>query len=99
MKLKKLVTGKTRILAVNHVSNSLGTINPVKEIIDIAHKYNVPVLIDGAQAVSHIQVDVQELDCDFYCFSGHKMYAPMGNWCDLRKRKMVRKYAPISRRW
>ena len=75
---KKLFTDKTRIVAVNHVSNTLGTVNPVKQIVDIAHAHGVPVLIDGAQAISHLKVDVQELGCDFYCFSGHKMYGPMG---------------------
>lgn len=73
-----LFTEKTRIVAVNHVSNTLGTVNPVAEIIRIAHEHGVPVLIDGAQAVSHLAVDVQALGCDFYCFSGHKMYGPMG---------------------
>jgi cysteine desulfurase/selenocysteine lyase len=76
--LGKLISNKTRIIAVTHVSNSLGTINPVKEIIEIAHKHNIPVLIDGAQAVQHIAVDVQKLDCDFYVFSGHKTYGPTG---------------------
>ncbi len=65
-------------MAVNHVSNTLGTVNSVREIIDIAHEHGVPVLIDGAQAISHLAVDVQALGCDFYCFSGHKMYGPMG---------------------
>ena len=76
--LESLITERTKIVAVAHVSNSLGTVNPIKEIIRIAHSRNVPVLIDGAQAVAHCPVDVQALDCDFYCFSGHKMYAPMG---------------------
>ena len=75
---RRLFTANTRLVAVTHVSNTLGTVNPVKEIIDIAHANGVPVLIDGAQAVSHVKVDVQALGCDFYCFSGHKMYAPMG---------------------
>ena len=73
-----LFTSRTRIVACNHVSNTLGTINPVREITDIAHSHQVPVLIDGAQAVAHMAVDVQQIGCDFYCFSGHKMYAPMG---------------------
>lgn len=77
-KLEGLVTDKTKLIAVNHVSNSLGTINPVKEFIELAHKNNVPVLIDGAQAVQHTTVDVQELDADFYVFSGHKIYGPTG---------------------
>jgi cysteine desulfurase / selenocysteine lyase len=75
---KKLISGKTKIVAVTQISNVLGTINPVKEIIDYAHQYNIPVLVDGAQGVSHLNVNVTELDCDFYCFSGHKMYGPMG---------------------
>lgn len=75
---KKLITPKTKIVAVTHVSNSLGTVNPVKEIIAIAHAKNIPVLIDGAQAIQHEAVDVQDLDCDFYAFSGHKVYGPTG---------------------
>ena len=75
---RSLFTARTRIVACTHVSNTLGTINPVKEIVDIAHSHGVPVLIDGAQAVAHMKVDVQQIGCDFYCFSGHKMYAPMG---------------------
>jgi cysteine desulfurase/selenocysteine lyase len=75
---ERLLTDKTRIVAVTHVSNTLGTVNPIGEIVKIAHHRNIPVMVDGAQAVSHLKVDVQQLDCDFYCFSGHKMYAPMG---------------------
>lgn len=76
--LESMLTDRTKIVAVTHVSNTLGTINPIEEIIRIAHAHNVPVMVDGAQAVAHTRVDVQALDCDFYCFSGHKMYAPMG---------------------
>ncbi len=75
---ESLFTKRTRMVACCHVSNTLGTVNPVKEIVAIAHAHGVPVLIDGAQAVAHMPVDVQALGCDFYCFSGHKMYAPMG---------------------
>lgn len=75
---EKMLTEKTKLVAVTHISNSLGTINPVKEIIRIAHKYDIPVLIDGAQGIVHEMVDVQDMDCDFYCFSGHKLYGPMG---------------------
>lgn len=75
---KGLFSSHTKLVAVNHVSNTLGTINPIKDIVAYAHKQGVPVLIDGAQGISHIAVDVQDIDCDFYCFSGHKMYAPMG---------------------
>ena len=75
---KALFNEHTRIVACNHVSNTLGTVNPVRELTEIAHSHNVPILIDGAQAVAHMAVDVQQIGCDFYCFSGHKMYAPMG---------------------
>lgn len=75
---ESLFSSRTRIVAVNHVSNTLGTINPVRDIVALAHAHNVPVLIDGAQSVPHMPIDVQALDADFYCFSGHKMYAPMG---------------------
>ena len=75
---ERLFSERTRIVAVTHVSNTLGTVNPIRQIVDIAHAHGVPVLVDGAQAVSHIAVDVQALGCDFYCLSGHKMYAPMG---------------------
>ena len=73
-----LFSSHTRLVAVNHVSNTLGTVNPIKEMVRIAHSHQVPVLVDGAQAVAHMPVDVQDLGCDFYCFSGHKMYGPMG---------------------
>ncbi|HXL73386.1 MAG TPA: aminotransferase class V-fold PLP-dependent enzyme, partial [bacterium] len=75
---KKLVTAKTKLVAVTHVSNALGTINPVAEIVQYAHSKGVLVLIDGAQSIPHVKVDVQSLDCDFYVFSGHKIYAPTG---------------------
>ena len=75
---RKLLSKKTKIVAVTHISNSLGTVNPVKEIIAAAHEKGIPVLIDGAQAIHHTTVDVKELDCDFYAFSAHKMYGPTG---------------------
>ena len=75
---KKLIGPKTELISLVHVSNSLGTINPIKEMIQIAHAQNIPVLIDGAQAIHHTPVDVQELDADFYVFSAHKMYGPTG---------------------
>ena len=75
---EKLVNDKTRLISVVHMSNALGTINPVKKIIAVAHEKGIPVLLDGAQAIPHITVDVQELDCDFYVFSAHKLYAPSG---------------------
>jgi len=73
-----LLGPRTKIVAVTHVSNALGTINPVQRIIEMAHRGNIPVLVDGAQAVPHLKVDVQALDCDFYVFSGHKVYGPTG---------------------
>jgi cysteine desulfurase/selenocysteine lyase len=75
---EKLLGPSTRIAAISHVSNALGTINPAKEMIGMAHARGVPVLVDGAQAVPHMRVDVQDLDCDFYAFSAHKMYGPTG---------------------
>ena len=74
----KLFNERTRIVSITHVSNVLGSINPVKDIVRIAHEHNVPVLIDGAQSSPHMKVDVQDLDCDFYAFSGHKIYGPTG---------------------
>ena len=76
--MERLFNGHTRLVAVCHASNTLGTVNPVADIVAMAHAHGVPVLVDGAQAVSHMKVDVQALGCDFYCFSGHKMYGPMG---------------------
>lgn len=76
--LDELLSSKTKIMAIGHVSNALGSINPIKEMIAQAHAKNIPVLVDGAQAVPHMVVDVQDLDCDFYVFSGHKMFAPTG---------------------
>jgi cysteine desulfurase / selenocysteine lyase len=73
-----LISEKTKLIAIAHVSNTLGTINPVKQIIEFAHKQNIPVLLDGAQATPHMPVDVQDLDCDFYTFSGHKVMGPTG---------------------
>lgn len=75
---EKLITDKTKIISLTYVSNVLGTINPIKKIIEIAHRNNVPVLIDAAQAIQHLSVDVRDLDCDFLVFSGHKVYGPAG---------------------
>jgi cysteine desulfurase/selenocysteine lyase len=75
---ERLLSDRTKLVAVTHLSNALGTINPVKQIIQIAHRRGVPVLVDGAQAVPHLKVDVRDLDCDFYAFSGHKLYGPTG---------------------
>ncbi len=75
---ERLLTDRTRFVAVVHLSNALGTINPVKRLIELAHARGIPVLVDGAQSAPHLQVDVQELDCDFFAFSGHKLYGPTG---------------------
>ncbi|MEI8005594.1 MAG: cysteine desulfurase [Bacteroidota bacterium] len=94
--LYSLISDRTRIIALTHVSNVLGTINPVKEIIAHAHSKGIPVLIDGAQGVSHISVDVTDLDCDFYCFSGHKMYGPMGIGVLYGKEKWLEELPPYQ---
>jgi cysteine desulfurase/selenocysteine lyase len=92
--LKKLITSKTKIIAVTHLSNVTGTIVPIKEIVEIAHKKNVPVLVDGCQAVPHIKVDVTDLDCDFYAFSGHKVYGPTGVGILYAKKKWLERLPP-----
>jgi len=91
-----LLNEKTKFVAFTHVSNALGTINPVKKMIDQAHKYGVPVLIDGAQSAPHMQVDVQDLDCDFYAFSGHKMFAPTGSGVVFGKAELLEKMNPFQ---
>ena len=75
---EKLLKERPKVVSIAHISNVLGTINPVKEMVKMAHKYDIPVVIDGAQSIAHHPIDVQDLDCDFFVFSGHKMYAPMG---------------------
>ena len=92
----KLLSDKTKIVAITYVSNTLGTINPIKEIIRMAHARHIPVMVDGAQAMSHIPVDVQALDCDFFCFSGHKMYAPMGIGVMYGKAKWLNEMPPYQ---
>ncbi len=87
--LDELITGRTKIMAVTHISNVLGIINPVKEIIDKCHLRGVPVLVDGAQGAVHCKVDVQEMDCDFYVFSGHKLYAATGTGVLYGKRELL----------
>jgi len=91
-----LLNERTKLVAVMHVSNALGTINPIKEMIAQAHKYGVPVLIDGAQAAPHMPVDVQDLDCDFYVFSGHKMYAPTGSGVVYGKLEILETMNPFQ---
>ncbi|PKP21538.1 MAG: cysteine desulfurase CsdA [Bacteroidetes bacterium HGW-Bacteroidetes-21] len=92
--LESLISPKTKIVSVAHISNSLGTINPIDKIIAIAHKHNVPVMIDGAQGIQHSIVDVQKLDCDFYAFSGHKIYGPTGIGVLYGKEKWLNEMPP-----
>ncbi len=93
-KLDELITERTKIMAVTHISNVLGIINPVKEIIEKCHSKNIPVLVDGAQGAVHCKVDVQDMDCDFYVFSGHKLYAATGTGVLYGKRKWLEAMPP-----
>ena len=93
---ENLLNERTKIVAVSHVSNSLGTINPIKEMTATAHKFGVPVLVDAAQSVPHFPVDVQDLDCDFFVFSGHKMFAPTGSGIVYGKRKWLDQMPPYQ---
>jgi len=95
-KYEKLLTPETKLVAVAHVSNALGTVNPVRRIIRMAHERGIPVLVDGAQAVPHLQVDVQDLDCDFYVFSGHKMYGPTGIGVLYGKQRLLEAMPPYQ---
>jgi cysteine desulfurase/selenocysteine lyase len=92
---ERMLNEKTRLVAVNHVSNSLGTVNPIEEIIRLAHAHEVPVLVDAAQSVQHIAHDVQSMDADFYVFSGHKMYGPMGIGIFYGKEKWLEALPPF----
>jgi cysteine desulfurase/selenocysteine lyase len=91
-----LLTPRTKLVSVVHVSNSLGTINPVEELVSVAHERGIPVLLDGAQAVPHLKVDVQALDCDFYAFSGHKMFGPTGIGVLYGKRTLLESLPPYQ---
>ncbi|HWW82201.1 MAG TPA: cysteine desulfurase, partial [Vicinamibacterales bacterium] len=94
--LERLLSNRTKMLAVVHVSNALGTINPVREICRVAHARGIPVLVDGAQAVAHMAVDVQSLDCDFYAFSGHKIFGPTGIGVLYGKRELLESMPPYQ---
>ncbi len=94
--LAETLNEKTKLIAIAHISNVMGIINPIKEIIAMAHQKNIAVLIDGAQAVPHMTIDVQDLDCDFYIFSGHKMYAPMGIGILFGKKKYLDAMPPYQ---
>lgn len=93
---ENMITEKTKLVSIVFTSNTLGTINPIKEIIETAHKYDVPVLVDGAQAVQHSTVDVQELDCEFFVFSGHKLYGPTGIGVLYGKTEYLEKLPPYQ---
>ncbi len=93
---KALLSDKTKLVAITHVSNTLGTINPAKEIVDFSHKLNIPVLFDGAQSVPHMKVDVQNLNCDFYAFGAHKMFGPTGIGVLYGKKKWLEKLPPYQ---
>jgi cysteine desulfurase/selenocysteine lyase len=92
--IEELISSKTRLIAVTHVSNVLGTVNPVAEIIRLGHNYNIPTLVDAAQSVQHIPIDVQALDCDFLAFSAHKMYGPTGVGVLYGKERLLEKMPP-----
>jgi cysteine desulfurase / selenocysteine lyase len=96
MHFKEIISNKTKIVAITHISNSLGTINPVKEIIQLSHDKNAKVLIDGAQAAAHLKVDVQDLDVDFYCFSAHKLFGPTGVGVLYGKEKILNSLPPYQ---
>jgi cysteine desulfurase/selenocysteine lyase len=91
-----LLTDKTKLVAITHMSNALGTINPAKQIVEAAHSKNIPVLLDGAQAIPHMAVDVQDLDCDFYVFSGHKLYGPSGTGVLYGKQALLEAMPPYQ---
>ena len=95
-KFNELINKKTKFISLNHVSNSLGTINPIKKIIDIAHQKNVKIMIDGAQAVQHLEISMKDIDADFYCFSGHKMYAPTGIGILYGKKELLEQMPPYQ---
>ena len=91
---KEMLSGRVKIVAVEHISNVLGIINPIKEVIDAAHALGIPVLVDGAQGIVHAKVDVQELDCDFYVFSGHKIYAATGSGVLYGRKELLEAMPP-----
>jgi cysteine desulfurase/selenocysteine lyase len=93
---KTLLSEKTKLVAITHVSNTLGTINPVKDIIDYSHKLNIPVLLDGAQSVPHMKVDMQDLNCEFYAFGAHKMFGPTGIGVLYGKKEWLEKLPPYQ---
>ena len=94
--LENIINKKTRFIAINHVSNSLGTVNYIEDIVRIAHKNNIKILVDGAQAIQHIPIDMKKINADFYCFSGHKIYAPSGIGILYGKKKLLDEMLPYQ---
>jgi cysteine desulfurase/selenocysteine lyase len=94
--MESLITDRTKLISVTHISNVLGTINPIREIVAIAHQHGVPCMVDGAQSTPHIKIDVQELDCDFFAFSGHKMYGPTGIGVLYGKERFLEEMPPYQ---
>ena len=90
------LTGRTKIVSVTHISNALGTILPVREIVELAHDRGVPVIVDGAQSAAHMPVDVQAIGCDFFAFSSHKMYGPTGSGALYGKRRWLDEMPPCQ---
>lgn len=93
---EKLISEKTKLVSIVHISNSLGTVNPIEKIIATAHKNNIPVMIDVAQSIQHTPIDVQKLDCDFLAFSGHKLYGPTGIGVFYGKKKYLELMPPYQ---
>lgn len=93
---RQILSPKTKLVSLAHISNTLGTVNPIKEIISLCHKNKTMVIVDGAQSIAHLDIDVQDMDCDFYCFSGHKVYAPMGIGVLYGKKEYLEKMYPYQ---
>lgn len=93
---RQILSPKTKLVSLAHISNTLGTVNPIKEIISLCHKNKTMVIVDGAQSIAHLDIDVQDMDCDFYCFSGHKVYAPMGIGVLYGKKELLEKMYPYQ---
>lgn len=93
---RQILSPKTKLVSLAHISNTLGTVNPIKEIISLCHKNKTMVIVDGAQSIAHLDIDVQDMDCDFYCFSGHKVYAPMGIGVLYGKKEHLEKMYPYQ---
>ncbi len=93
---RQILSPKTKLVSLAHISNTLGTVNPIKEIISLCHQNKTMVIVDGAQSIAHLDIDVQDMDCDFYCFSGHKVYAPMGIGVLYGKKEYLEKMYPYQ---